>query len=379
MYYVARLFPLLLLAPLAAAAWFSVHLALADRQFQQHTPESISRAIQIEPRNTEYLALRALQLDYDGADSTALLERAAELNPLSSAPRIRLGLAAEIRGDNVTAEKWLLDAARVDRQFEPGWTLANFYFRQNNSESFWKAMRNALDVSYGDRRPAFDLCWRMGDSSAILTRAIPDRREVVAAYLAYVLDSHPDATGSAALKLAAYGDSADRPLLLAADDSLIAANDSVSARQLWRALGFREPSGITNGDFSTGPLNHGFDWRLVASPGVTHMPIEQPQRAHRILFDGKQPESCALLSQELLVEPRARYTLHWDSRTNGLPTPSGVEWRIADQRIAVEGKTATFVAGKELVSLTLYYQRPVGQPRAEGSIEINNVSIESVP
>jgi hypothetical protein len=379
MYYVARLFPLLLLAPLAGAAWFSVHLTLADQQFQRHTPESIAQAIRIEPRNTEYLALRALQLDYDDADSTALLERAAELSPLSSAPRIRLGLAAELRGDNATAEKWLLDAARVDRQFEPGWTLANFYFRQNDPESFWKAMRNALDVSYGDRRPAFDLCWRVGDASAILTRAIPDRREVAAAYLAHVLESHPDAIGPAALRLAAYRDFADRPLLLAADDSLIAADDSVSARQLWRALGFKEPSGVTNGDFSSGPLNHGFDWRLVESPGVTHMPIEQPQRAHRIMFDGRQPESVALLSQVLLLEARTRYALHWESRTNGLPLPSGVEWRIGDQRIAVEGTAATFVAGKELVSLTLFYQRPVGQPRAEGSIEITSVSIEKVP
>ena len=56
------------------------------------------------------------------------------------------------------AERWLLDAARVDRQYEPRWTLANFYFRQQKMDDFWKWMRAALEVSYGDRVAAFDLC-----------------------------------------------------------------------------------------------------------------------------------------------------------------------------------------------------------------------------
>ncbi len=77
MTYIQKLGAVMSLAPLAAGAWFSIHLAAADAQFQQHTPESVARAIAIEPRNTDYLAFRALQLDYDGADSTPLLERAA--------------------------------------------------------------------------------------------------------------------------------------------------------------------------------------------------------------------------------------------------------------------------------------------------------------
>ncbi len=166
------------------------------------------RAIEIMPRNTEYLALRALELDYDGADSMPVLKRIASLNPLASAPRIQLGLAAEIHGDPDSAERWLLDAARVDRQFEPRWTLANFYLRRENPAEFWKWMRLALQVSYGDRRPAFDLCWRMSeDPREILTRAIPERHEVLAAYLAYLLEEHRlPAAAAVALKLAAAGD-----------------------------------------------------------------------------------------------------------------------------------------------------------------------------
>ena len=72
---------------------------MADAAFRKHTPEGVARALEILPDHGSYLLLRALQLDYDGVDSTALLERAARVNPLSSAPRIRLGLAAETRGD----------------------------------------------------------------------------------------------------------------------------------------------------------------------------------------------------------------------------------------------------------------------------------------
>ena len=114
-----------------------------------------------QPENGEYLAALALQAEYSGQDSTPLLEEIARLNPRASAPRIRLGLAAELRGDAKQAERWLQEAFSVDRQFETRWTLANFYFRQGKPDEFWTWMRSALEMSYGDRVAAFDLCWQM--------------------------------------------------------------------------------------------------------------------------------------------------------------------------------------------------------------------------
>jgi hypothetical protein len=409
MTYIQKLGAVMSLAPLAAGAWFSIHLAAADAQFQHRTPESVARAIAIEPRNTDYLAFRTLQLDYDGVDSTPVLESAAQLSPLSSSPRIRLGLAAEIRGDFDAAEKWLLDAVRVDRQFEPRWTLANFYFRRattaapvdeaaspfwnQSAERFWNVMREALAISYSDRRPAFDLCWRMSDASsmhaptmdatAILDQAIPEQREVLAAYLQYTLDSHPEAAGPVALKLARFGDPSDRPLLLAACDRLIAAHDAALALRLWSAIGYASAAGIFNGSFTTQPLNHGFDWRLIESPGVVHTALNPP--AHRIALDGRQPESFALLTQVVNLEPHARYTLRWEARTSGFSAPTGIEWRVADLHAAIlpsdstSFRSAAFIATSELEPLTLFYQRPSGQARAEGLIELTRVSIEKTP
>jgi len=378
-YYVNRVVTVAALLLLIAAAVYSIWLAMADAAFRKQTPEGVARALEILPDRASYLLLRALQLDYDGVDSTALLERAARVNPLSSAPRIRLGLAAETQGDFPRSETWLLDAARVDHQFEPRWTLANFYFRRERWDEFWKWMRAALESSYGDRRLAFDLCWRVTqDADEVLRRAIPDQHDVLVTYLYYVMDQHLDAVGPVALKLAALRTAADVPQLESACDVLIDSGKVAEGRELWKQLGHRDTALITNGDFATEPGGHGFDWRMAHAPGVRDIAFPG---AHRILFSGKQPELCELLRQFVVLEAGKRYSLHWDARTRGLGMPTGVEWRAGKARGVVEGAdewrdgSLDFTAGAVLTPLTLAYQRPTGEARAEGSMEIRNVSL----
>jgi hypothetical protein len=370
MYYVSRVAGVAALGALGIAMWFSVVLARADFYFRAG---DVQRAVEIAPRNTEYLALRALQLDYDGADSRALTEKIAALNPEASAPRIRMGLAAEVSGDWADAERWLLEAASVDHQFEPRWTLANFYFRADRKDEFWKWMRAGLEVSYGDRTPAYDLCWRVrSDGGEILRRAIPDRHEVVGSYLVYVLEKKKDIV-DVARRLAAFHEIADVPLLLGACDQLIEARDP-GALEVWTLAGLAAPQGVFNGDFATAPVTHGFDWRAIESAGVT-------QVNQRIALSGQQSESCVLLRQMLSVAVGKRYRLSWESRTSGIKTPSGIEWRIGGGR-AMLASSEDWAAGELAVTLPdtfsaleLVYQRPVGESRAEGYIELRHVRL----
>jgi len=378
-YYVSRVVTVAALLILMAAAFYSVRLAMADAAFRKQTPEGVARALEIVPDRANYLLLRALQLEYDGADSTALLERAARVNPLSSEPRIRLGLAAETRGDFGKAETWLLDAAQVDRQFEPRWTLANFYFRRERWDEFWRWMRAALEMSYGDRRLAFDLCWRVSqDSSVVLSRAIPEEHDVLATYLSYVMEQHGEAVAPVALKLAALGKAADVPRLESACDVLIGSGRLAEARELWRQLGHRQTALLTNGDFAVEPIGHGFDWRLAHPPGVTDISLGG---AHRVLFSGKQPEACEVLRQFAVLEAGKRYALHWEARTRGLVSATGIEWRAGKAHGVVENAdewragSVDFTASTDLTTIALGYQRPPGEVRAEGSIEIRNVSL----
>lgn len=386
MYYVSRIAGVFALAALGVAVWFSIVLARADAYFRGATPESVERAVQIAARNTEYLAQRALQMEYAGTDSGAVTEKIVELNPMASAPRIRLGLSAELSGDAATAERWLLAAAAVDHQFEPAWTLANFYFRADRRDEFWKWIRMALEVSYGDRTPAFELCWRVSsDAIEIGRRAIPDRHEVVAGYLVYLSQTKRIAAlPEVARLLAGYHDGADLPLLYWACDQLLDAGDA-RALEVWELAGQKVPVGVFNGDFATAPLNHGFDWRLVESPGVTHVPLEG---AHRIVLSGREAESVTLLRQTLHIEAGKRYRLRWEARTSGIKSPSGLEWRVGgplhDCRGSVSagvdwvGGELTCPAAESFPRLELMYQRPPGEARAEGNVELRHVGLTEV-
>ena len=117
---------------------------MADAAFRNRHRRGGARARDLSG-SRDYLLQRALQLEYDGVDSTALLERAARVNPLSSEPRIRLGLAAETRGDFAKAEPWLL-MRLVLPSIRAGLDAANFYFRRERRDEFWKSMWMALEI-----------------------------------------------------------------------------------------------------------------------------------------------------------------------------------------------------------------------------------------
>jgi hypothetical protein len=386
MYNVSKMSGLLTLLGLVVAACFSVLLARADAAFRKGTPESVAHAIELAPRNTAYLSLHALQIEYEGRDPRPLLEEIARINPDASVPRIRLGLDAEVRGDIAGAERWLLDAARVDRQYEPRWTLANFYFRQQKMDDFWKWMRAALEVSYGDRVAAFDLASAAApDTRVILARAIPERHEVVAAYLAYLLAGRGPGLDwtPVALRLSQFRDPVDLPALYRALDVLVEVMPGgAAAREIWRNLGYPEPAApVFNPDFGPPRIGHGFDWQLMEVAGVKITHLEMPL-ALRISFSGMQPESCLLIKQILGIRLRRRYLLRWESRTRGFPANTGLAWTVNQDRGPLQASD-DWTAGQlsfrpigDYVAVALFYNRPLGESRAEGSVELRHVMIE---
>ena len=147
-----------------------------------------------------------------------------------------------------------------------------------------------------------------------------------------------------------------------------------------KQLGHRLGSAlITNGDFAIETGGAGFDWRLAHPPGVTDISLPS---AHRILFSGRQPEACELLRQFVVLEAGKRYSLHWEARTRGLGMPTGVEWRAGMAHGVVESAedwragSVDFTASAALTPIALGYQRPTGEVRAEGSMEIRNVTLK---
>lgn len=397
-------------AVLGWSAYWSLRLGYADRLERTDSPEQVKRATELAPCNARYHARLAAVLDQWGKDQAAYgaaLEGAVVCNPRDSGSWIELGLQAELEGDFTRAERFLLEAARVDKQYDPRWALANFYLRRNDAENFWPWVRAAAAMSYGDATSLFRLAWRMTqDPGVILERAIPDQPAVLARYLSFLLaDDHVAALEAAAQRVAGHAGQEDLPVLLASCDRLVEARQFPAALRIWTALSRRkllpylppEPErgpSLTNGDFRIPPLSRGFDWRVHAVEGVS-VSRRESQPALRITFSGRQPESCEVLSQFVPLLPGREYRLRFRYRTSEIAPSTGVRWRIFDAATGAEledrsshlsseeeiQQEVSFSAPTEthMARLVLMYQRAPGTTRIEGSIFLSRISLVLVP
>src|ERR1700733_2799346 len=87
---------------LIVGIWNSWSLARADYFFRQNTPESVRRAIHLEPDSWEYYMRLAL---LDDAHAQKYLEAAISLDPYNAEADIELSLRFESAGDYPAAEK----------------------------------------------------------------------------------------------------------------------------------------------------------------------------------------------------------------------------------------------------------------------------------
>jgi tetratricopeptide (TPR) repeat protein len=378
-------------------------MALADYWFQQQTLAGTSKAARLEPDSAAYhVRLAALLQDIDAPASRQALERAVALNPWDSQSWVELGLRDEAAGDLVGAERNLLQAARIDKQYFPNWSLMNYYFRRGDAVKFWFSTRQAVAMAYGDLTPLFNLCWKVSSDGALIARELDIRNaDTEAKYLTYLTrQNRIEAMTRAAARLLGWNREADGPILLTTCDRLIANNRSDGAIPIWNklaelhripfeALAPRLGRSLTNGDFTTLPASLGFDWRLPGTAGVMASLEERPP-ALRISFSGRQPESCEMLTQFLPVLENSTYELRFLYRTTGIAVGTGLGWRISDRtgaRILAQSESLASQDEREgslpfnttartgLVHLTLGYLRTLGTTRIEGSIILRKLRL----
>ena len=366
------------------AAYYSLRIAYAEYLFRTDRPGAIERAAALAPLGADYQA-RLNRLDC-----------AVKLNPYLASAWIELGLRAEAAGDVAKAETSLRQAARVDRTFEPRWALANFYFRRSKWDEFWKWVRAAADLSYGDRTSLFQLCWRAtSDPQTILDHAIPPNRALLADYVDYLVRTqrYPAAQGAAArwLPLAVQE---DVPALLQLCDLLIEkSHDAAGALCIWSALiekgwlsfqpvDVNAGSVITNGDFRTPPLSHGFDWRPFSQPGVRF----RSQTGLGIVLDGDQEEHADLLIQWMPLRPSSTYELTIKARSDDIPARSGLRFKLlngasasvlAESEISVPLSILRFETPPDVAlgELILSYRRALGTNRLAGTVVFSSIAL----
>jgi len=330
-------------------------------------------------RNRLLLALPALPLLL----AAGFWPPPAGLTNYDSARWIDSGLNHEIHGDLAAAERDLLEAARVDRLFQPRWTLAGFYFRRNDPGKFWNWTREALAVGRRDLGALFDLCWKMPDASErIWVAVMPDSKPVWNQYLYYLTDTGkwPAAAGTAR-RLANVADPSDKAMLVNYCDLALAHGDRAGASAAWNSLRQRGilpfPAGaiLTNGDFSVFPSGRCFDWR---SPAVNlASPFHKGEAGFTL--GGFQHDREVLLEQPLALDPSLNYLLEFEYKTAGLSANSGIRWQAgsknSDGFAASVWSRGEFPFSGASASLALIYERPNGSTTAVGTVTIRSVSV----
>lgn len=384
-----------LIATLAFLIYWCGRLAWADVLARAGNPAAIALA----PGDAD------IRLQLAGRSAEALAAAAA-LDPGNADTRLRLGLADEMLGDFPAAERRLLEAARVSRQYAPRWALANFYFRRGDRDRFWSWANAALRIGYGDLDPVFALCWSLTtDAAEIRRRAIPDRAPVLNVYVQFLLRTgRLAASEPVAARLAAVATRDDLSALSVWDNLQLDQGSPAAAVTVWNTLCHRhllpyqpldpDLAPLTDGDFrGASPVTGGFTWRL---PRVDGAAAELDRRAAclRVEFGGNQPESCAPVLQYVPVTAGNEYWLGFEYRTTDIAPASGLAWDVLPARAGADafasspwlssedwkrGEVCFHAPASGLVRVALTYRRLLGTARIIGSVETRRMSLERRP
>lgn len=363
---------------LGAASWTSLELSRADMLFRANTTESVREAARLDPRNGRYQAWLAELLEFDGADSSAALDAASRLTPTDSRVWIRRGLNAELAGNVAGAEELLLRAAAIDRLLEPSWTLMNFYFRQGREERFWHWAKRAFPMSYDNRTPLFELCWRMRpDAAFIAETALSQDFGLSRRFLEYLINRN-ETTQAAALatSLAPRATPVERQLYSALAVQLIRNGDAESAVRVWNVfaedkLEPAKAASLTNGDFRRQPAGEGFDWAFSSPSGIS---LRRGREGLEVELSGHQDGSAELIRQIIPVLPGRRYRLTFRMASPQIEGPSGLQVRVGEQSSATSLQFNSSAA--KLLPVIVEYKRPTGHVRAEGTVVLNGFRLE---
>jgi tetratricopeptide (TPR) repeat protein len=365
-----RLTGVAMLSLLVCALNLTGRLERADWFFIKGTSASIRQAIALAPGTAEYYSSLA---QTEPGHAVEILQEAVAWNPLHSGLRIELGMAQEQLGDFASAEKSLLEAAKLDTGFAPRWALSDFYFHRRDAAKFWPTVKSALNVSYGDPVAQFRQCWEMtSDAPAILERAIPDRPAMLREYLDFLLtEGRLDAAAPVAGRVLATADRAAAPSLLNYCDRMLAQWRGQEALEIW--------NGMVKRNLVT-ESGRGFDLRIATPPGV-HAD-RMPGSGVVLRFSGNQPESTEILSQYVPLLPCRRYVLSAQYGASGIPADSGVIYslQLPDGRDLFAVRAPGDVPfqtpeGATLGRLVLAYRRVPGTVRIEGTLTLEKFAL----
>lgn len=395
-----------LLGQVAALLWaglattggvFAARFGAAAYWGERKTPEGVRFAIATAPLVPRYW-LDAASLDPDKA--AAYLRKAVLLNRYHTGARTELALQLELQGDTRGAETELLTAAQYDWTAASAWSLANFYARRQSAEKFWPWSRRVALFQPWNAGGVFALNWRVSDQGdTILARGIPDRAEILHAYLRFLVDEQRwSAVEPAARKLFRHHPQQGGDLLKAVD-GLLRAGWTAASLRIWdemisQNLAARPPIGelLADSGFRQRPPQMAFGWRLWTSEAAQIRTLP-PQPGLRIVFSGHQSLELRLLDQPVVLSPGRHYRLRSRQHSEGITSAAALQWALWEvfperpmkdlvkQFPAISDSPLEWrftVPEPMAVRITLQVRRLSGMMWPEGAIVLDEVSLREV-
>ena len=247
---------------------WNIRFAVADLSARRNQPDATRLAMQWMPANGAYPAQLADEVyAVDPASAKALLQRAVQLNRYDAASWIHLGLLEEAEDDLPAAEGALLQAASVDATFLPNWSVANYYFRRQNTARFWYWAQKAAQMSPDDATPLFRLAWYVSPNASEIESRLQMKRPVVATQFVQFLEAQGDAgsVAEAASRLLANR-AGNTQTLLSICEWLIENQRAELALPLWNGLASRKQ--IAFAPVAAGTVTNAGVCRLADFPGL---------------------------------------------------------------------------------------------------------------
>jgi hypothetical protein len=405
---------LVLAACLVLAAREAVASLLADRS----SPDALARAARWDSSNPDFPAQLARKLSDQGRDAdpreiARAFEDATRLGPNRAENWEGLGEALDLMGDGPGARRAYQQALDLfPRSPDINWEFANFLLRSGDNADAIAPLRMAIEGDPSLRVGAFDLAWRAGFPRDQILADLPQREDILSAYLDYLdASGRVDAAGGAWKRLLASPEPINLDAACRYFDALLYAHRVDALVPVWASFTGRDPdrfgrqadskNRITNGGFEDLMVNGGFSWRLTpiegAAASLDTEIVHDGSRSLLVHFDGKHNLEFGHVIQYVPVEPDANYRFVAYVRSEGITTDSGPHIAVYDayDRAALATETESLIGttswqeqklefrtGPRTRLLVVQVTRPASRKldnQIAGSLWLDDFSLSAVP
>ncbi len=293
-------------------------------------------AVSLSPGNPEAHLLLGGLLEANEDRSAAIVQyqSATALRPQDYVLWLQLARAQELEGDSAAAISSGQNAVRLAPFYaQPHWQLGNILVRAGRLEDGFSELRLAGASDPTLLAPIIDLAWQLSDGKVDHVKQMvqphtPETYKELAEYF-----KKRGQWAEAVMMFEAAGSSTDRERH-AYIGELISAKKFREAHTLWSIAHPPDPDGpllFDAGFEQESDLDEpGFGWHATNPPNSLTLSLDNsnPKEGRlslRVDFNGESNPNASIISQLVLLEPKTRYQLRLDFRTEnlvsgGLPT-----------------------------------------------------------